>query len=74
MIKQCALCGLVVRLLDFRAECLGFAPWSSHRDLTFGQGILHVCVPLHKLVQTLLGFSKPAASGVIVCVYEVSIP
>ena len=32
---QVVFCGLVVRVLEFRAKGLGFDPWSGQGDCTF---------------------------------------
>ena len=45
------LCGLVVRVLDFRAGGLEFDPWPGQGDYIFGQSVLHPCVLLQAGVQ-----------------------
>ena len=36
------LCGLVVRVLDFRAGGLECDPWPGQGDYTFGQSVLYL--------------------------------
>ena len=56
---------VVYTVLDFRAEGLSFETWIGHGDCTLGQETLHMCVPLHPGVQTVVGEITLQHAGIL---------